>query len=74
MLKLIDRFPIVVTFGAALLGWIAGGMLITDIAIVERFGEPSGAMKLAAEAVGAVSIVVLGRLLARRKQSGTAEA
>ncbi|MBB5216038.1 TerC family protein [Parapusillimonas granuli] len=74
VLKLIDRFPIVVTFGAALLGWIAGGMLITDIAIVERFGEPSGAMKLAAEAVGAVSIVVLGRLLARRKQSGTAEA
>src|SRR5690606_17524992 len=27
VLKLIDRFPIVVTFGAALLGWIAGGML-----------------------------------------------
>src|SRR5690606_13289966 len=41
VLKLIDRFPLVVTFGAALLGWIAGGMLVTDFFLVERFGEPS---------------------------------
>ncbi|ETF03750.1 membrane protein [Advenella kashmirensis W13003] len=68
VLKLIDRFPSVVIFGAALLGWIAGGMLITDIVIVERFGEPSTAMKLAAEAIGAVVIVVAGRALAKRKQ------
>src|SRR5690606_40293866 len=32
VLKLIDRFPVVVLFGAGLLGWIAGGMLVTDIA------------------------------------------
>src|SRR5690606_26242942 len=32
VLKLIDRFPIVILFGAGLLGWIAGGMLVTDIA------------------------------------------
>ena len=68
VLKLIDRFPSVVIFGAALLGWIAGGMLITDIVIVERFGEPSTAMKLAAEAIGAIVIVVAGRALAKRKQ------
>src|SRR5690606_13375646 len=28
VLKLIDRFPLVITFGAALLGWIAGGMIV----------------------------------------------
>lgn len=72
VLKLIDRFPSVVIFGAALLGWIAGGMLITDIVIVERFGEPSTALKLAAEAIGAVLIVVAGRALAKRKKTRAA--
>lgn len=74
VLKLIDRFPSVVTLGAALLGWIAGGMLITDIVIVERFGEPSGAVKLAVEVAGALLIVLLGRWFARRKQAAMATA
>ncbi len=71
VLKLIDRFPSVVTFGAALLGWIAGGMLVTDIFIVERFGEPSGTFKLAAEIVGALLIVLVGRWCAQRKHAAT---
>ncbi len=68
VLKLIDRFPIVVTFGAALLGWIAGGMLVTDVVFVEHFGAPSTTTKLIAEAIGAILIVVLGRTLAARKR------
>lgn len=74
VLKLIDRFPSVVTFGAALLGWIAGGMLITDIVIVEQFGEPSSMVKLAAEIAGALIIVLLGRWFAQRKRAATAAA
>ncbi len=30
VLRMLDRFPIIVTFGAALLGWIAGGLIIND--------------------------------------------
>jgi len=69
VLKLIDRYPLVVTFGAALLGWIAGGMLVTDVVVVEHFGEVSGAMKIAAEVVGALLVVGLGRLFAARKKA-----
>ena len=69
VLKLIDRYPSVVLFGAALLGWIAGGMLITDVVIVERFGEPSGTTKLIAEIVGAVFIVAVGRFVASRRRA-----
>jgi len=69
VLKLIDRYPSVVLFGAALLGWIAGGMLITDVVIVERFGEPSGMAKLIAEIVGAAFIVIVGRLIASRRRA-----
>lgn len=68
VLKLIDRFPLVVTFGAGLLGWIAGGMLVTDVFLVERMGEPTTVMKLGVEAAGAVLVVVLGRWLLAHKR------
>ncbi|MGB3288320.1 MAG: TerC family protein [Burkholderiaceae bacterium] len=74
VLKLIDRYPGVVTFGAALLGWIAGGMLVTDVVIVERFGEPSGIVKLSAEIIGALLIVAMGRWFAQRKRAAMAKA
>jgi len=72
VLKLIDRFPAVVTFGAALLGWIAGGMLISDVFVVERIGEPSATLKLAAEVAGAAFIVLVGTWLARRRRTRAA--
>ena len=68
VLKLIDRYPSVVLFGGALLGWIAGGMLVTDVFIVERFGEVSSTTKLIAEVVGAVLIVAVGRFIASRRK------
>jgi len=39
ILALIDRFPIIVWAGAALLGFVAGEMLISDVAIANHFGE-----------------------------------
>ncbi|MEM5382072.1 TerC family protein [Paraburkholderia phymatum] len=30
VLKLLDRYPVVVTVGGALLGWIAGGLIVND--------------------------------------------
>lgn len=67
VLKLIDRFPVVIMFGAALLGWIAGGMLITDVVVVERFGEQPTMVKLGAEIIGALFVVLFGRWMASRK-------
>lgn len=69
VLKLIDRFPLVVTLGAALLGWIAGGMLVTDVFVVEQFGPISSTIKIAAEVIGAILVVVLGKWLGSRKTS-----
>lgn len=67
ILKMIDRFPSIVTFGAALLGWIAGGLLVSDVVIVRHFGEPSNLVHYSAAAIGAILIVVLGKFLASRK-------
>jgi len=66
VLKLIDRYPLVVTFGAALLGWIAGGMFVTDIFIEKNFGEVSTTVKIAAEIFGALLVVGIGRWMAAR--------
>ena len=73
VLKLIDRFPLVVTFGAALLGWIAGGMIVTDVFVVDQIGEVSTAVKIAAEVIGALFVVGLGKWLASRRDAKRGE-
>lgn len=67
VLKLIDRFPVVITLGAALLGWIAGGMLVTDIAVTRYVGDISSTTKLIVEASVAVILVILGKWMAMRQ-------
>lgn len=68
VLKLIDHYPGVVLFGAALLGWIAGGMLVSDQVVIERFGEVTGTVKIAVEVGGALLVALVGSWLARRKK------
>ncbi|WP_353171132.1 TerC family protein [Paracandidimonas soli] len=67
VLKLIDRFPLVVTFGAGLLGWIAGGMLVTDIFIVDKFGPLDPSVKIAAEVICAILVIAVGKLITSRR-------
>lgn len=67
VLKLIDRFPLVVTFGAGLLGWIAGGMLVTDIFIVDKFGPLDPSVKIAAEVTCAILVIAVGKLITSRR-------
>jgi predicted tellurium resistance membrane protein TerC len=72
LLKVMERFPIIITLGAALLGFLAGEMLLTDPAVVARFGEISDAVVNAAGAVGAAIVVATGLWLQRRAQRKTA--
>lgn len=68
VLKLLERFPIVITLGGALLGWIAGSMMITDVATVRAIGEPSAPVHYAAALAGAVLVVAIGRVLGARRK------
>ena len=72
ILKLIDRFPSIVTFGAGLLGWIAGGLMVSDIAYVEHFGEPSNLVHYGAQIAGAALIILVGKWMASRAQKKAA--
>ncbi len=72
ILKLIDRFPIVVLFGAGLLGWIAVGLMITDVFVIQYFpsfahgAELTSNIPLILKGIGALFVVVTGHFCAKR--------
>ena len=67
VLTLMDRFPVVITLGAALLGWIAGGMLLTDQATPEALSKGIPYAHYLFAATGAILVVVVGKWLGSRK-------
>jgi len=69
VLKCIDRFPVIVTLGAGLLGWIAGGMLVGDAAVERWYGPLPTWGVWGAEALGAILVMAAGRLVARRRHA-----
>jgi len=69
ILKVMDRFPVVIVAGAALLGWLASEMMLTDPAIPPRLGAPSENAVHLAGVVGAILVVIAGKLLQRRAKS-----
>jgi YjbE family integral membrane protein len=71
--KVMERFPIIITVGAALLGFLAGEMLLTDPAVTSYLGVMSSQTVTIASVVGAVLVVALGKWLSRgHTRSGAA--
>src|SRR5258708_17760505 len=80
LIKLMERFPVIITGGAGLIGWVAGEMLVADLALkgwlsalgVEYRGEEpyvSGlSVELIAAAIGFAFVIALGKWLASRKE------
>ena len=73
LLKVMERFPIIITLGAALLGFLAGEMAMTDPAVVQRFGEMPHIWVNAAGIAGALLVVALGKLLQHRHAKASAD-
>jgi YjbE family integral membrane protein len=61
---LMDRYPIIIYIGAAVLGKVAGEMIFTDPAMI-RWLAPSKWFLYSLEAVFAVGVIVLGKLWIR---------
>lgn len=69
LLKVMERYPVIITAGAALLGFLAGEMLLTDPALVQRIGELPHWQVNVGGAVGAVLVVAIGVFLRRRQHA-----
>jgi YjbE family integral membrane protein len=66
LLVLMDRFPIIITLGAALLGWVAGDMAVTDPVIKGWVDANAAFLHWAAPSAGAIAVVLVGKWLANR--------
>jgi len=62
-----ERFPIIITLGAAILGWTAGEMGVTDPAVAEWVNANAAWLHWGAPAIGAVLVVAVGKWLSRKK-------
>jgi YjbE family integral membrane protein len=64
--ELMSRYPVLVYFGAGILGKVAGDMVLTD-GFVARALAPSPTVRIMVDGVLAAALIVTGFLLHRRK-------
>jgi YjbE family integral membrane protein len=81
VIKLMDRFPIIITLGGMLLGWIAGTMTVTDPALVNPDVIPafpkleaSDALRYGAGVAGALLVLLIGKWMTARRARAAAPA
>jgi len=66
MIKLMDRFPVIVILGAALIGWVAGETIVSDIAM-QPIVEANHWMHTAFPVLGAAIVLGIGKLASIKK-------
>lgn len=67
ILKLMDRYPVIIVLGGALLGFVAGEMLLTDMLVKAWTDTWPHWLHWLVPALGAVLVVVVGKWLAARR-------
>ncbi len=70
VLKLMDRFPLIITAGGMLLGWIAGTMAHTDPAVRDWLPQTTY-WSYGLGAAGALGVLLVGAALKKRTQKTT---
>lgn len=68
VIKLMDRFPSIITVGAMLLGWIAGTMAISDPVLTPHLAT-TDVLKYACGVAGALIVLVIGKWLDRQRST-----
>jgi YjbE family integral membrane protein len=68
LMKLMERFPVFITVGAGLLGYVAGDMAVGDLAVKGYVEVHAHILDVAAPLVGALFVVMAGKMLAHRKE------
>jgi len=67
MIKLMERFPVIVVLGAGLIGWVGGETIVGDTVFQQAVGA-SPWLHYAGAAAGAVLVIGLGKLLQARER------
>jgi YjbE family integral membrane protein len=64
--RIMDRYPVVVYIGAAILGRVGGDMLVSD-PWIKGWLQPSQTVAIGVQAFFAVAVLAVGRMLVKRK-------
>ncbi|MFM2083825.1 MAG: hypothetical protein RLY95_643 [Pseudomonadota bacterium] len=67
LIKVMDKYPLIITGGAALLGFLAGSMMVSDPAVVHWFEANVPNAESLAGALGAVLVVVIAKWMSKRE-------
>jgi YjbE family integral membrane protein len=73
LMKLMERWPIIISVGAALIGYVAGEMLVTDPVVKDWVDANTAWLHWAAPAAGAIFVVAVGKWLAARAEAAHKE-
>lgn len=73
ILKILVRYPVLVVAGGGLLGWIAGEVMATDPAVLPWVDANAAWLHFWAKPIGAIAVIVIGKLLARRQAAEAPE-
>jgi YjbE family integral membrane protein len=71
ILKLLDRFPIIILLGGGLLGWIAGGLIVGD-PVITPYVPDGPAVYYGACIAGAAIVIAVAKLLERKRAGAPA--
>ena len=66
IMRLIERFPILIVAGGGLLGYVAGELVVEDSAVVGFVNTHAAWLHWAAPVIGVVLVIGLAKLLQRR--------
>ncbi len=66
LMRFMERWPVIITIGGALLGWVAGEMAITDPAVADWVNTNAHWLHYAAPARGALLVGAIGNWIAAR--------
>ena len=66
LLKVMERYPIIITIGAALLGYLAGEMFVTDPAVADTLHSLMDHPNIPFQILGILLVVGIGALLKKK--------
>ena len=72
LLKLMERFPIIITIGGGLLGYVAGEMAVSDPAVKGWVDANMPILHEVAAVAGVAIVLVAGKLLAKKRLAAMA--
>jgi YjbE family integral membrane protein len=74
IMTMLDRFPVLVWAGAALLGWIAGELVVTDVGVAAYLGaDKAHSLEYPFAIGGAVIVLLVGAWLTFNRRQAVAD-